>query len=70
MSPRCLPVPSWGRSGDGPLEHYERLGYVVAAAMAVTIFMMARIDTMVRGDARGKPVVEPASSPAGSPAAD
>ena len=60
------------QSGDGPLVHYERLGYVVAAAMAATILMMARIDAMVRGDVRGKPasVAEPASSPAGSPAAD
>ncbi len=60
------------QSGDGPLAHYERLGYVVAAAMAATILMMARIDAMVRGDVRGKPasVAEPASSPAGSPAAD
>jgi predicted MFS family arabinose efflux permease len=60
------------QSGDGPLEHYERLGYVVATAMAATILMMARIDTMVTGDARRKPVLaaEPASSPAGSHAAD
>jgi len=52
------------QSGDGPLEHYERLGYVVATAMVVTIVMMARIDTMVKGDAaQGKPAlaVGPAS---------
>jgi predicted MFS family arabinose efflux permease len=60
------------RSGDGPLEHYERLGYVVAAAMAVTIVMMARIDAIVKGDARGKSALaaEPASSRAGSPAVE
>src|ERR1700722_11793640 len=60
------------QSGDGPLGHYERLGYVVATAMAVTILMMARIDAMVRGDVRAKPAsaTEPASSPAGSAAAD
>jgi predicted MFS family arabinose efflux permease len=60
------------KSGDGPLVHYERLGYVVATAMAATILMMARIDAMVRGDAPGKPAsaVQPAPSPAGSPAAD
>jgi predicted MFS family arabinose efflux permease len=58
------------QSGDGPLEHYERLGYVVAVAIAATVVMMARIDTLVRGDARGKPAAEPAPSPAGSPAAD
>jgi predicted MFS family arabinose efflux permease len=60
------------RSGDGPLGHYERLGYVVATAMAATILMMARIDAMVKGDARAKPApaVEPASSPAASTASD
>jgi predicted MFS family arabinose efflux permease len=60
------------QSGDGPLEHYERLGYVVAAASAVTIVMMARIDSMVKGDAKTKPapVAVTPSSPAGSPAAD
>jgi predicted MFS family arabinose efflux permease len=60
------------QSGDGPLEHYERLGYVVATAMAATIVMMARIDTMVRGDARSKAAsaVEAAPSPAGSTAVD
>jgi hypothetical protein len=60
------------RSGDGPLDHYERLGYVVATAMAATILMMARIDAMVKGDATGKPApaTEPASSPAASTASD
>ena len=59
------------QSGDGPLEHYERLGYVVATAMAATIVMMARIDAMVRGDARGRPAsAQAAPSPAGSTAAD
>ena len=53
------------QSGDGPLEHYERLGYVVATAMAATIVMMARIDTMVRGDARGKPAPAGELHPAG-----
>jgi predicted MFS family arabinose efflux permease len=58
--------------GDGPLEHYERLGYVVATAIAVTVLMMARIDAMVRGDAQGELALaaEPASPPVGSPAAD
>jgi predicted MFS family arabinose efflux permease len=60
------------QSGDGYLEHYPRLGYVVATAMAATIVMMARIDAMVRGDARSKPALatEPASSPTASPATD
>jgi predicted MFS family arabinose efflux permease len=56
------------QSGDGPLEHYERLGYVVAAAIAVTIVMMARIDAMVRGDARPRPAPE-LVSPGGAAAA-
>lgn len=38
------------QTGDGPIEHYERLGYVVAGAMAATIVFMWRIDRMVRGD--------------------
>jgi predicted MFS family arabinose efflux permease len=60
------------QSGDGPLGHYERIGYVVSAAMVATIFMMARIDAMVRGDAAGKSaaVAAPGSSPAGSIPAD
>jgi predicted MFS family arabinose efflux permease len=69
------------QSGDGPLQHYERVGYVVATAMALTIVMMARIDALVKGvkgvkgakgDGAGKPALTavPASSPAGSSAAD
>jgi predicted MFS family arabinose efflux permease len=69
------------QTGDGPLQHYERVGYVVATAMALTIVMMARIDTLVKGvkgvkgakgDGAGKPALTavPASSPAGSSAAD
>jgi len=60
------------QTGDGPLGHYERLGYVVAAAMVATIVMMARIDAMVRGDAGGKSAAAavPASSPAETIPAD
>jgi hypothetical protein len=44
--------------GEGPLEHYDRVGYIVSAAMVATIAMMWRIDRMVRGDAAGqRPVV-------------
>jgi len=42
------------QTGDGPLEHYERLGYVVSLAVVATIVLMGRIDTMVAGDARAK----------------
>jgi hypothetical protein len=32
---------------DGPLEHYDRLGYVVTGAMVVTILFMHKINRMV-----------------------
>jgi len=50
--------------GDGPLEHYERLGYVVSAAMAATIVLMWRINVMVMGDVRGVPAAVPAPASA------
>jgi predicted MFS family arabinose efflux permease len=58
------------QTGDGPLEHYERLGYVVSAAVVATIVLMGRIDTMVAGDAREKPaaVAARATAPAELPA--
>lgn len=44
------------QTGDGPLEHYDRLGYVVAAAMLVTVFFMFKINRMVlAGAARTAP---------------
>jgi predicted MFS family arabinose efflux permease len=43
------------QTGNGPLEHYERLGYVVSVAMAATVVLMARINAMVMGDVRGQP---------------
>jgi predicted MFS family arabinose efflux permease len=55
------------QTGDGPLEHYERLGYVVSLAMLGTIVMMARINVLVMG-APKKP--ETVTVPAGSPAVD
>lgn len=60
------------QTGDGPLEHYERLGYVVSGAMVATIIMMARIDTMVKGDGRAPaaPAAVPASTAAGAPASE
>jgi predicted MFS family arabinose efflux permease len=48
--------------GDGPLDHYERLGYVVSAAMAATIVLMWRINAMVMGDTRGQSTAVAASA--------
>ena len=36
---------------DGRLEHYDRLGYVVASAMFATVFFMFKINRMVNADA-------------------
>jgi MFS family permease len=41
---------------SGHLEHYERLGYVVSGAVALTIVLMRRIDAMVMRDAAAEPV--------------
>jgi predicted MFS family arabinose efflux permease len=43
------------QTGDGPLEHYERLGYVVATSMAVGVVLMGRVNAIVQGDAKGGP---------------
>jgi predicted MFS family arabinose efflux permease len=42
------------QTGDGPIEHYERLGYVVASSMAVGIVLMGRVNAIVRSDAKGE----------------
>jgi predicted MFS family arabinose efflux permease len=36
----------------GALEHYERLGYVVAASMAVGVALMGRVNAIVQGDTK------------------
>jgi hypothetical protein len=41
------------QTGDGPLGHYERLGYVVASSMAVGVALMGRVNAIVQGDAKG-----------------
>jgi predicted MFS family arabinose efflux permease len=41
------------QTGDGPLEHYERLGYVVATSIAVGVVLMGRVNAIVQGDAKG-----------------
>jgi predicted MFS family arabinose efflux permease len=43
--------------GDGPLENYDRLGYVVAVAMVVTIVMMHKINRLVGARPQTAPVV-------------
>jgi predicted MFS family arabinose efflux permease len=53
------------QTGDGPLEHYERLGYVVSAAMIAAVVLMARINTLVMGDAAAKRAVAPDGQAAG-----
>ncbi|HTQ44998.1 MAG TPA: MFS transporter [Polyangiaceae bacterium] len=50
------------QTGDGPLEHYERLGYVVSLAMAATVVLMWRINAMVMGDVRSQPAAVPATA--------
>jgi predicted MFS family arabinose efflux permease len=50
------------QTGDGPIEHYERLGYVVSLAMAATIVLMWRINVMVMGDVRSQPAPVAASA--------
>jgi hypothetical protein len=41
------------QTGDGPIEHYERLGYVVAFSMALGVVLMGRVNAIVQRDAAG-----------------
>jgi predicted MFS family arabinose efflux permease len=53
------------QSGDGPLENYERLGYVVSAAIVTTVVLMFKINRMVTSPgspALSPPVVAPEST--------
>jgi predicted MFS family arabinose efflux permease len=45
------------QNGDGPLEHYDRLGYVVAVAMLATIAFMHKIQRLVGAQRPVAPVV-------------
>jgi uncharacterized oligopeptide transporter (OPT) family protein len=38
------------QTGDGPLDHYERLGYVVASSMVVGVALMGRVNMIVQAD--------------------
>jgi len=50
------------QTGNGPLKHYERLGYVVAVAIVATVVMMYRINAIVMGDMRDIPTPAPAKT--------
>jgi predicted MFS family arabinose efflux permease len=49
------------QTGNGPIEHYERLGYVVTGSMTLGVLLMGKINAIVQGDA---------TSTAGAPAAN
>jgi predicted MFS family arabinose efflux permease len=49
-------------SADAPLERYDRLGYVVSAAIVATILLMYKINRMVTGGAPVSPVVAQAAA--------
>jgi predicted MFS family arabinose efflux permease len=57
------------QTGDGPIEHYERLGYVVATSMLFAVVLMGKIDAIVKGDARSKAPSEAGGAPVAVPAA-
>ena len=44
------------QTGDGTLEHYDRLGYVVSGAICITVVFMYKIDRLVRGGSARAPV--------------
>jgi predicted MFS family arabinose efflux permease len=51
------------QSGTGAIEHYERLGYVVAGSMTLAVFLMGRVDAIVRGTAAPAPARAPEPAP-------
>ncbi len=40
------------QTNDGPLQHYDRLGYVVGGAMIATVFFVYKMNRLVLGSAR------------------
>ena len=47
------------QTAQGPLEHYQELGYVVAAAMLITMILMFKVNRIVRAKlAAGQAVPE------------
>jgi predicted MFS family arabinose efflux permease len=58
------------QTGDGPIEHYDRLGFVVCGAMAATVGLMFQINRMVTGAPAGGPNAGPSPvATAGTPPA-
>lgn len=49
------------QTASGPLEHYDRLGYVVSTAVAASIVLMGRINALVMREAPQRP--RPSESP-------
>ena len=39
------------QGASGALEHYERLGYVVASSMTLAVLLMGKVNALVKGDA-------------------
>jgi MFS family permease len=52
------------RTADAPLEHYDRLGYVVSAAMIATLVFMYKVNRVVLGGANPAATSTPAQAPA------
>jgi predicted MFS family arabinose efflux permease len=55
------------QTADGPLEHYDRLGYVVSVAIIVTVFFMNKINRMVTGGGAPAPAPAPPAAIASEP---
>jgi len=58
------------QTGDGPLEHYDRLGYVVSTAIFVTVLFMYKIDRLVRGSGANAPASRGMAAAAAPDSAD
>jgi predicted MFS family arabinose efflux permease len=58
------------QTGSGPLEHYERLGYVVAGTMTIGVILMGKIDRIVTGERGGATARPLAGAIQATPAAE
>lgn len=52
------------QTAEGPLQHYEELGYVVAAAMLITMILMFKVNRLVRAKLAAAKAVSPGAAPA------
>ena len=53
------------QTAQGPLAHYDELGYVVAGAMSITVILMFQVNRMVRAKLRvAKAIASAAADPA------